>query len=236
MSSHWKASVLAGLLLLGCVEESTDHLEPIGWDDSDREEILDSGAGSGQDAEPESDSEPATDPEEPGPIAECGGSSWSGLHPGPDINPWDDDDLINCELISESWDCQLAADEEAVVALVNQLRAEEQQCGNQSYPAVAPLQHEPLMQCASRLHAWDQQYRNYYDHTSPEGHGPGYRMAKTGAGNTAAENIFMTTSGPEGTVAGWMNSPDHCANIMNGSYSKIGVGRYGGHWVMKLIW
>ena len=159
---------------------------------------------------------------------------WTGVHPGG--NFWECDAMIDCDAIDASWDNGLAADEAEVVELVNAIRAEPQTCGQSERAAVGPLEHMPLMRCASRLHAWDQQYRGYYDHYCPDGYGPGYRMSKTGAGSSAAENIYMTMMGPQGTVQGWMNSPGHCNNIMNGSYSRIGVGRYGGHWVMKLIW
>lgn len=209
--SHWFCCVAAMTLLwvAGCIEEPPHgNYEP---DASDNTTDVDEG-------------EPP----------ECGGVLWSGEHPGG--NPWEIDELIDCEAIAASWDCGLAEDEEAVVELVNEMRAEPQTCGETVWPAAGPVEHVPLMRCASRLHAWDQQHRGYYSHDSPEGHGPGYRMNKTGAGTTAAENIFMTTMDPEGTMAGWMNSPGHCQNIMNGDYSYIGVGRFGGHWVMKLIW
>ena len=158
---------------------------------------------------------------------------WTGIHPGG--NFWECDAMIDCDAIDAAWDHGLAADEAALVDLVNAIRAEPQTCGQSERAAVGSLEHMPLMRCASRLHAWDQQHRDYYGHSCPDGNGPAYRMAKTGAGSSASENIYMTTMGPEGTVQGWMDSPGHCDIIMNSSKNHIGVGRYGGHWVMKLI-
>lgn len=45
---------------------------------------------------------------------------------------------------------------------------------------------------------------------------------------------------PSAVVAGWMNSPGHCANIMGRSYQATGIGysyvagsRYGSYWTQN---
>ncbi len=38
------------------------------------------------------------------------------------------------------------------------------------------------------------------------------------------ENVAMGQRNPESVMSAWMNSPGHRANILNGSYSAIGVG------------
>lgn len=171
--------------------------------------------------------------EEPdtGPPPECGGDLWDDTHDG--SNPWDEP--MDCEAISSSWSCSLAADEVRVVEIVNEMRAQTQTCGDDEYAPVGPVTMEPLMRCASRMHSWDQQGRGFYSHYSPDGMGPGGRLSHVGFGGWGwGENIYMTNSTPEGAMQGWMASAGHCRNIMNGSFSRIGVGRYGGHYVMKL--
>jgi uncharacterized protein YkwD len=42
----------------------------------------------------------------------------------------------------------------------------------------------------------------------------------------AGENLAYGYNTPEAVVDGWMNSPGHRANIMNGNFKKIGVGVY----------
>jgi uncharacterized protein YkwD len=37
------------------------------------------------------------------------------------------------------------------------------------------------------------------------------------------ENIAWNSVTPEDVVAGWMRSPGHCKNIMNPSFTEIGV-------------
>ena len=42
--------------------------------------------------------------------------------------------------------------------------------------------------------------------------------------NTAGENIAMGQTSPSQVMTAWMNSEGHRANILNSSFTKIGVG------------
>ena len=72
----------------------------------------------------------------------------------------------------------------------------------------------------------------FFDHTSPTGSTMQSRITAThyldGAGSwSIGENIAYGT-GPYGTprsiVRGWMHSPGHRANILNGTFRDIGIG------------
>ena len=54
---------------------------------------------------------------------------------------------------------------------------------------------------------------------------------------TAGENIAMGQTTPEAVVNGWMNSEGHRANILNSSYTQIGVGyaANGHYWTQLFI-
>lgn len=52
---------------------------------------------------------------------------------------------------------------------------------------------------------------------------------------TCGENIAYGYGTPENVMNGWVNSPGHYANIMNSSFTKIGVGYYKDHWVQLFI-
>ena len=54
---------------------------------------------------------------------------------------------------------------------------------------------------------------------------------------TAGENIAKGYQSPEAVVRGWMNSPGHRANILNSSYTHIGVGYVasGNYWTQMFI-
>ncbi len=61
-------------------------------------------------------------------------------------------------------------------------------------------------------------------------------MAGYGGMMAAAENIAAGYPSPEAVVDGWMNSPGHRENLLNPSYTEIGIGvaqgggRFGLYW------
>ncbi len=66
---------------------------------------------------------------------------------------------------------------------------------------------------------------NYFDHTNPDGtkwvnwlQTIGYKYSTTG------ENIAYNTYDPVGLFNQWWNSQGHRENMMNPSYTKVGVG------------
>jgi len=127
--------------------------------------------------------------------------------------------------------------EAEVLALTNQARSVARTCGGQRYPAVAPLAWDPILADVALAHSRDMATRNYFSHTSPEGQGLANRMALAGYRFTSAgENIAAGYSTPAAVVAGWLASPGHCANLMSGSYTVVGIGfgtgggRYGTYW------
>lgn len=71
--------------------------------------------------------------------------------------------------------------------------------------------------------------RDYFDHTTPEGTGPGQRIEQASYNfSTWGENIAWGYPSAESVVAGWMSSPGHCANIMRDSFTETGIGYYEG--------
>ena len=65
-----------------------------------------------------------------------------------------------------------------------------------------------------------------FSHTRPDG-SSALDMIPFGNGiRTKGENIASGFGTPESVVNGWMNSEGHRKNILNGNYSKIGVGYY----------
>lgn len=134
--------------------------------------------------------------------------------------------------MSANWDANWAAFEAEVVVLVNQRRAAGANCGSAgSFPPANPLSMNPSLQCAARNHSMDMNVRNFFSHTNPDGQGPGYRISLAGyTFSWWGENIAWGYSTPTAVVNGWMNSPGHCANIMNANFTEIGVGYYSGHY------
>ncbi|MEU8762384.1 CAP domain-containing protein [Streptomyces sp. NPDC048659] len=107
-----------------------------------------------------------------------------------------------------------AADQ--VVALVNAERAKAG-CG--------PLTSNATLVKAAQGHSDDMAARDFFDHTNPDGAGPGDRVTAAGyPWTTYGENIAMGQSTPAQVMESWMNSPGHRANILNCDFKEIGVG------------
>lgn len=84
----------------------------------------------------------------------------------------------------------------------------------------------------------DMARNNYFSHTSPT-YGSPFQMLKSfGVSYRAAgENIAKGYSGAKSVVEGWMNSEGHRANILNSSFTKLGVGynSSGNYWVQIFV-
>ncbi|MFF9912427.1 CAP domain-containing protein [Streptomyces sp. NPDC013457] len=103
-----------------------------------------------------------------------------------------------------------------VISLVNAERAKAG-CG--------PLSANATLTRAAQGHSDDMAARDYFDHTNPDGDGPGERVTAAGyPWSTYGENIAMGQSTPEQVMNSWMNSPGHRANILNCDFKEIGIG------------
>ena len=81
------------------------------------------------------------------------------------------------------------------------------------------------LNAAAQAKANDMAARNYWSHNTPEGQEPWIFIDQAGyAYYQAGENLAygFTTSGD--TVTGWMNSPTHKANMLDGAYQEVGFG------------
>ncbi|MET9017111.1 sigma-70 family RNA polymerase sigma factor [Streptomyces olivaceoviridis] len=112
-----------------------------------------------------------------------------------------------------------------VVALVNKERAAAG-CG--------PVTEDPQLDKAAQGHSDDMAARGFFDHTDPDGAGPGERITAAGyRWSTYGENIAKGQRTPQAVMDSWMNSPGHRANILNCAFKDIGVGVHdgsGGPW------
>lgn len=79
----------------------------------------------------------------------------------------------------------------------------------------------------AQAHAVDMAENDFFDHNSLNGASPFDRMQAAGYRfSSAAENIAAGYSTPASVMDGWMNSSGHRANILNCSYTEIGIGFY----------
>lgn len=109
-----------------------------------------------------------------------------------------------------------AAFQKKVVDLVNAERAKN---------GLKPLTMNASLNKTATLKSQDMAKLGYFDHNSPTYGSPFDMMKKYGISyRTAGENIAMGQTTPEQVMNGWMNSPGHRANILNSSFTQIGVG------------
>ena len=72
-----------------------------------------------------------------------------------------------------------------------------------------------------------QEIKTQFSHTRPNGTQWSTVLDEYGISVRAAgENLAYGYNTPEAVVQGWMNSPGHRANIMNGNFNQIGIGVY----------
>ncbi|ADB30399.1 SCP-like extracellular [Kribbella flavida DSM 17836] len=92
-----------------------------------------------------------------------------------------------------------------------------------------PLRSNAALTRAAEGHAADMVDRHYFDHTSLDGRSPFDRMKAAGfTGGAMAENIAVGYSSPAAVVEGWMKSTGHRKNMLNCSYTMIGIGYHSG--------
>ena len=128
-----------------------------------------------------------------------------------------------------SIDLSVLAFEQEVIRLVNEIRAEN---------GLNSLEYDWELSRVARYKSQDMKDNRYFSHTSPV-YGTPYQMIKNFgiSFKSAGENIAMGYSTPQAVVNAWMNSSGHRANILNTSYTKIGVGYVasGNYWTQMFI-
>ena len=112
-----------------------------------------------------------------------------------------------------------------VLALTNQARAHARICGSQRFPPrTAPGARHRL------LHAPPARIRGTWScgissrHAGSDGSTPGERATRAGyRWSMVGENIASGVRTAQEAVAGWLASPEHCANIMTAGFRQMGV-------------
>ncbi len=143
--------------------------------------------------------------------------SWVLLLATPNIPIYWNPDSININLVVEE---------------TNKYRKMGARCGNRYFPPLEAVVWNEKLAEAARLHSNDMNENQYFEHTGTGGSTMVSRIEQTGyCYRTIGENIAMGETQTEvSVVEGWMNSPGHCQNIMNGSFTEMGVARSGFYW------
>ena len=102
-------------------------------------------------------------------------------------------------------------------------------CANRHREAAGlpPLRASGVLGKAARLHARNMAARGFFDHEDPQGRGPLERVEIFDTRHEfffVGENIAAGYPSAAATCQGWMQSPGHRENILNGDYTRVGGG------------
>jgi len=113
-----------------------------------------------------------------------------------------------------------------VLELVNKARAAGRRCGGKLFAPVGPLVLDPALTRAALEHSRDMAQHDAFDHRGHDGSTPAARIDRAGFGahRIVGENIAAGAMTPDEVTAGWLASPAHCENIMDGRFLLIGIG------------
>lgn len=130
---------------------------------------------------------------------------------------------------------------EQVLTLVNEARAAGAICGEESYPPASALSYDAALSVPAQKHSEDMAAAGEMSHDTPVGaihYTPGLspwgRMSEEGFEfSRAGENIAYGYSSAATVMNGWLNSEGHCKNIMNPTFTVIGLGWQDSYWTQK---
>lgn len=139
--------------------------------------------------------------------------------------------------------CDLPGFAADALTRVNDYRARGADCGARGvFGPAGVLAWSTQLEQAAVAHSTDMATNDFFDHTGSGGSTMVSRVNATGYGWTLlAENIAAGQSTVADVVAAWMDSPDHCENIMNPSLREIALAcvrndaaTYRRYWTMDL--
>jgi hypothetical protein len=114
------------------------------------------------------------------------------------------------------------AEIEAVFALLNEHRA------NNGVPALA---YDDKLEAAIQGHCIHMVQHPFFDHSAPESEvsSPWTRAEMCGT-SASGENIAGGQSSPQDVMDSWKSSSGHNANMLDGKFKRVGIGRHGSYW------
>ena len=112
-----------------------------------------------------------------------------------------------------------------ILDLVNAARAAGRRCGGKYFPPAGPLSLDPALTRAALEHSRDMAAHDAFDHRGHDGSSPAIRVERAGFKDhrMVGENIAAGAMSPAEVTEGWLASPAHCENIMDGRFTLVGI-------------
>ena len=129
-----------------------------------------------------------------------------------------------------------------MVRLINDARKDQHRCGNRTFSPAGDVLWNPKLGSAALNHARDMAQNDMLSHTGSDGSKVSARIQKAGyRWRVVAENIAGGHQSSESVVSTWLDSPGHCANLMDPDVTEIGAAcfrrsesTYGTYWTLLM--
>lgn len=139
--------------------------------------------------------------------------------------------------------CGLPDFQAELLRRVNEHRAAGAHCGSRGpFAPTTALRWNAALTDAAYGHSRDMADNDYFSHDSLDGRTFDQRITAAGySWRSVGENIAAGVTSAQSVVNGWMDSPGHCANLMNPQFRDMGLAcarnphsRYGWYWTQTL--
>lgn len=112
-----------------------------------------------------------------------------------------------------------------ILDAVNAARAVARDCGERAFAAAAPVAWNDALAAAAQAHSRDMAAHRHFGHEGSDATTVAARATRAGYGwRLIGENIAAGQTSAGEAVAGWIESPGHCANLMNPAFAEMGAG------------
>ena len=114
---------------------------------------------------------------------------------------------------------------------VNETRMQARTCGSTNFSSTTPVEWNKTIQSSALIHNMDMNDNGFFSHTGSDGSNTGDRLDNVGYDWRGwGENIALGHTSIDSVMKAWINSPEHCANIMNPNWKEMGVSEFNMYW------
>ncbi len=153
----------------------------------------------------------------------CGGSGQGSSDGSNSQDQHNQEDDLSDDA-EDSGECVLTQDEQEMLDLINTARSQARDCGDTSHSATSSVVWNCTLEAVAQGHSDDMAENNFFSHTGSDGLSVANRVTNAGYFySMVGENIAAGQITAASVMQSWINSPGHCANIMNSRFSEVGV-------------
>lgn len=157
-------------------------------------------------------------------LTACGGGDSSDAPTKPPVIGQNGSVDVRGVTMSEDQTCEISNFAPAMLAAINQARAQARDCGGKAYGAAPALGWNSLLTQAAVTHATDMASTGKISETSSTGESLTDRVTLTGYEYAAVgENVAKGYTSVPKLMTGLLSSGDHCQKIMSPVVTEVGV-------------